>query len=449
MYGRIFIFLSEPVIIYEGKTKKNDYIMVDLKSHFFRIFQHKIYKETFWSFATKGVGFFLLLGLNIFLARALGVEGFGEWSFFLSIITIILLISYFGINVSTRKHIAEYSQTDLLRSVFISSLKLRIIISLLFSLILLLLYKPLTDLLGIPGFGVLLLYGVPIIFFSGLVEYLKEIFQGIHRLKYNFIITTLEYGLKLILVVVFLFYFNSLISVVNAFSLALILTSIVGFYIIYTRYLCNECDIHQNFMGSIFKYCLPLLILSIGFLIATELDTVMLGLLSTESEVGIYAVAKQPAVRLPHISYAIAMGTMPIFAKLNESNKAELKGIFNKILKINLLIFSIITLGILLFAGFFVPLLFGSEYSASVLPMQILTIYTLSYSIAIIFNYFMDYQGMAAKRALNIVFSIFLNIVLNVFLIPIYGAIGAAIATSVSYLPYVFLNWLEVRRVFR
>jgi glycosyltransferase involved in cell wall biosynthesis len=38
---------------------------------------------------------------------------------------------------------------------------------------------------------------------------------------------------------------------------------------------------------------------------------------------------------------------------------------------------------------------------------------------------------------------------LNYLLIPPCGAIGAAIATSTSYLPYVILNWLEVRKSLR
>jgi O-antigen/teichoic acid export membrane protein len=40
-----------------------------------------------------------------------------------------------------------------------------------------------------------------------------------------------------------------------------------------------------------------------------------------------------------------------------------------------------------------------------------------------------------------------LNIILNILLIPKYGAIGASIATSIAYTPYVILNWLEVRKI--
>jgi O-antigen/teichoic acid export membrane protein len=68
--------------------------------------------------------------------------------------------------------------------------------------------------------------------------------------------------------------------------------------------------------------------------------------------------------------------------------------------------------------------------------------------MSIILSSFLDYIGKAKKRAYNISVTIILNIGLNIILIPRYGATGAAIATSVSYLPYVILNWLEVRKIF-
>jgi len=45
------------------------------------LLKNKLIKETLWGFATKGVSFVLLMALNIFLARILGVEDFGLWSF--------------------------------------------------------------------------------------------------------------------------------------------------------------------------------------------------------------------------------------------------------------------------------------------------------------------------------------------------------------------------------
>ena len=412
--------------------------------------KNKLLKETSWSFTAKGTAFLLYFLINVFLARTLGVEGFGTWSFFFSILTIITLISYFGINASTKKFVAQYNKTNELSNVLKSSLKLRLIFSLIFSIILILVHKPLAILIGRPEFAPLFLLSAPLIILAGFVEFLKNIFMGLHRIIYNFIIIFLEYGLKLVLVIIFMKVSLDLSNIVNSFIIACLITSVIGFYILYSKfYRENKNHVENNFVGNIFRYSIPLFFITIGFLIATEVDTVMLGLLSTDSEVGTYAIAKQIIVKLPHISLALVMGTMPVFAKLNEDNKGELVKLFYKLLRTNALIFGIIVLGIVFLSPFFVPLIFGIEYISSVLPLQILTIYLVGFSFSIFLSTFLDYQGLAKKRAINLSVSMVLNIVLNLILIPEYGAVGAAIATSVSYLPYIYLNWMEVRAVFK
>lgn len=416
------------------------------------ILANKLLKETSWSFAAKGVAFVLFIALNIFLARALGPEDFGRWSFFFSVLTVFFLLSYFGINNSSQKFVAQYNQTDKLRSVLVSSFWLRIVVSFLFSLLLLIVHKPLATLLGRPDLELLFLYAVPFIFLAGVIEYLKCIFEGLHRLKYNFIVNLLEYGLKLALVILFLGFSGTLLSIVGAFTLALLITSLTGLYLLYTRF-CRVFDESRSvsekvdITGDILKYSLPLFIISIGFLIATEVDTIMLGLLSTDTEVGVYAVAKQIIVKVPHISLAIAMGTMPVFAKLNESNREGLRKLFNKLLKINTLVIVPIAMTILLFSGYLVPLIFGAGYSAAVFPLQILVVYLLCTTFSTPLGSFLNYRGLATKRAINMSVMIFLNIILNLLLIPQHGAIGAAIGTSASFIPYLLLNWFEVRKV--
>ncbi|KAF5423987.1 MAG: Membrane protein involved in the export of O-antigen and teichoic acid [Candidatus Methanocomedens sp.] len=412
--------------------------------------KNKLLKETSWSFVAKGIAFLLYFSLNVHLARTLGIDRFGTWSFFFSILTIIILLSHFGINASARKYVAQYNKTGELNNVLKSSLKLRLIFSLTFTIIIILVHKPLAILVERPEFAPLFLLSAPLIILAGLVEFLKDIFMGLHRIIYNFILNLLEHGLKLILVVTILTVSLDLSNIVNSFTIACLMTSVIGFYILYAKfYRENKTHVENDFVETIFRYSIPLFFISIGFLIATEVDTVMLGLLSTNAEVGTYAVAKQIIIKLPHISLAMAMGTMPVFAKLNEGNKEKLKKLFYKLLRTNALIFAIIALGILFLSRFFVPLIFGVEYNSSVLPLQILTIYLVGFSFSIFLSTFLDYQGLAKKRAVNLSVSMVLNIVLNLILIPDYGAVGAAIATSISYLPYIFLNWIEVRGVLK
>ncbi len=406
----------------------------------------KLTKETIWSLLTKGITVILFLFINIILARKLGADSFGLWSLFLSVITFIFTLSYFGINASTRKFVAQHNKTDNLKNVLVSSIKLRFMFSLLFTILFLIIYKPLALILQTPELEVLLLYGTPLIFLSGFVEYFKNIFRGLHRIKYNLFINTSEYGLKLALIILFFLFSDSVINVVNSFTIALFITALLGFYFLYFKFYKDLKSNNKDFSKKIFNYSLPLIFISLGFIVLTEIDTIMIGALSSTAEVGIYAIAKQITIKLPHISLILAMGTMPIFAKLNASNKEELEKKFFNLLRINTGIFIVIVLGILFSSPIIIPLIFGVEYAKSVLPLQILTIYLFGFATSILLSSFLDYIGKAKKRAYNISVTIILNILLNALLIPIYGATGAAIATSISYIPYTILNWIETKK---
>ena len=202
---------------------------------------------------------------------------------------------------------------------------------------------------------------------------------------------------------------------------------------------------YKEYIAKIVKYALPLLFLYVFFMLTSELDMLMLGYMTNEEEVGIYAIVKQIVVKLPQISIALSMGTMQQFAQLNNENRQRLIQTFHKLLKINTAIFGAITIGIFTLSWFFIPLIFGEAYTNSIYPLYILSIYTVCFSFNIFFNQFLDYQGLANKRVFNATIAFVLNITGNYLLIPQYGAIGAAIATSFSYLPYTLLNWREVK----
>jgi len=408
----------------------------------------KILKETIWSFLSKGVTMILFLIINIVIARKLEVEQFGLWSLFLSAITIIYTLSYFGVNASANKFIAQHNKTDNLKGVILSSLKLRFLFSIIFSCLLLLFHKQLALLLRNQELEILFLLGAPMVFLSGFVEYFKSVFIGLHRIKFNFILNFVEYTLNLLLIIIFLYFSNSIISLVSSYIISLSIIVVIGFLLLYFNFYKSLKSSDKNYTKELLHYSYPLIFISLGFIVLTEVDTIMIGIFSNTAEVGVYAIAKQIILKLPHIAIAITMGTMPIFGKMNNENKSEFKSKLFSILKITFIIYLFIILILLFVSPIFIPLLFGEDYIASVLPLQILTVYLFSVSISLVLGSFLDYAGKAKKRALNISVTIVLNIFLNLILIPRYGAVGAAIATSISYLPYVFLNWLEVKKTF-
>ncbi len=409
-------------------------------------------KETLWSFAAKGLAAVLFVALNAFLARTLGVELWGSWSFLLSNLTIVFLLSYLGLNNAARAYVARSNGTPLLRDTLRASLMLRIAISAAFTTGFVLLAGPIAGWVQRPELAGVFRLAAPLVFLMGFLEYLKQVFTGMHRLVFHFAVNLLEFGGKIALSVLLLSWAVSLENVVLAHWLAVALATGVGFVFWLRFYRRATPDPAADSAGGqiapLFRYSLPLFLISIGFVVLTEVDTLMLGLLAGDYEVGLFSVGKQLANKLPQFALALSMGTMPVFARLGPENVEEMRAKYCRLLRLNALVFVPGGVLLVLLAPWLVPLIFGEAYRQSVLPLQILTVWIVLTSFNMFFNALLDYQGLALRRAINFLWTIGATVLLNLYLIPRFGAVGAAFSTSLAYGPYVILNGLEARRVF-
>ena len=145
-------------------------------------------KETIWSFATKLVAAVLYVILNAYLARKLGVDLWGRWSFLLSVLTVALLFSYFGLNNASRAYAARFNGSPELPAVLRDSLLLRTAISAVFTTLFVLLAPAIAGLVRRPELAGILPVAAPLVFLAGFSEYLKQVFTGLHRLKYHLVV---------------------------------------------------------------------------------------------------------------------------------------------------------------------------------------------------------------------------------------------------------------------
>ncbi|WP_135303748.1 flippase [Haloarcula amylovorans] len=412
--------------------------------------------EISWSFASKAVSFVLYYGFVYVVSKSLGVQGYGQWSLFLSLFTIFVTISYLGVNRSAERYIAEFEDGVQTRSVFLNAIFLRIAVSLLFAVLLFSLGNRLAGLLGHPQIGGLLVLAVPVIVFQGVTQLMKSLSRGLHNLRALFFMTTVEHFSKLTIVVLLFFILQQVSpeAVVLAFISSFALASLVGTVLVY-RLIKNKSEkssvtiqstsLDGETLRNIFGYSIPLILISVGFIIMTEIDILMLGALASDTELGEYSLAKRIVTKFPHIALAVAGGAMPVFATSDSDQieSDEKHSVFSSLLRVNTAVYFPLCVGLVLLSPLVLPQIFGSEFRESVLPLQVLSIYVFCGSYSILFGQFLNYRGLARKRAIFVVLMIASNILLNLFLIPRYGAVGAALGTSVSYLPYTLLSGYE------
>ena len=124
-----------------------------------------------WSMISKGIAMVFFLLTDIFTARILSVNGYGEWSYFYSIISMIYWIAWFGVNTSTRVYVAkEENDINIENTVIKSAIVLRLIVSLISFVLILAFSKTITNIFGdvdkYPHLFNMLFLGALLVFFN-------------------------------------------------------------------------------------------------------------------------------------------------------------------------------------------------------------------------------------------------------------------------------------------
>ena len=116
---------------------------------------------------------------------------------------------------------------------------------------------------------------------------------------------------------------------------------------------------------------------------------------------------------------------------------------YNKeLIKINSSLFkiSLVIIFFILIAGKFITLiLFGQMYLESVLTTTILSFSLIFVFFGVINEHWYIKKNLQKYYALNVFLGAITNVILNYFLIPVYGISGAAYSTILTYLFIIFL----------
>lgn len=409
----------------------------------------KLTKETVWAALSKGSTLVFFLVINAALARILGREAFGAWSYFFAALSLVCLVSRLGVADSARIFTARALGGDI-RPPVIAGLALQAVFSSLAALGVLTLAGPLCALMDRPNFLVLFRLGALLVFTQGAADFFKLVFEGLHRLRFTFTTGLLDYLLRFGLIVTLVWAFPEPWVVVTAFITATGAAAALSLLVLDRRFIrpAGGYTLRGLPIRPMLAYAAPLALLNLGTAVSVELDVLMLGWLTTDAEVGLFAPAKEISARMMHGGVLLAMSTLQVFAKAREEELPSLRPLLNRLLVIAAAFYAVSCVAILLFAGKIMPLIFGADYSGSGRPMQLLVPFIFYMSVSRVYTGILDYRGQAWTRAGYLALSVALNFLLNLALIPRFGAAGTAMATSFAYLPYVVLSWRDVRRMF-
>lgn len=198
---------------------------------------------------------------------------------------------------------------------------------------------------------------------------------------------------------------------------------------------------------SLLKDSWPLILSSIVVAIYMKIDQVMIKVILDPAAVGQYAAA----VRISESWYFIPLViTSSFFPAIVNAKKLSEELYYSRLQRLmNFMVWGAITIAIIVSfsSDFIINLLYGDQfYKAShVLMLHIWS--GISVFFGVTFSKWMINENLQKYNLYIDGFGALLNICLNFIFIPVYGVVGAALATLLSYFGSMFFVFLIVKKL--
>lgn len=177
----------------------------------------------------------------------------------------------------------------------------------------------------------------------------------------------------------------------------------------------------------------PLIISGFAIYAYSKIDQIMLGsLLENKSQLGFYSVAVKLAEICDFLPMIVASSILPKLANIKAQGKDYMRKM-QTYFDVMLLLWLIVALPVSLISYFLITRLYG-EYYAPAAPLLSIYIWgQFSSNLGVARSSFLTIENKLYYALYLSLGGAFLNIVLNIFLIPNYEAYGATIATLITY----------------
>lgn len=223
-------------------------------------------------------------------------------------------------------------------------------------------------------------------------------------------------------------------------------------YIIYygnPSFKINKAVIKQIGSMNLIKYGAVLTITTITSIGLKFLDMIMIGHYKSDSDVGVYSIAAFIATIIETPLNSLERIANPKIAHgLAENNHKEVKDIYYQSSKYLTIVGGLLTILVILNIGDLL-LMLPNDYSSGIKVTMIISISAFvnmatGINYPILFNSHKYYYG-----AIFIAIMLVTSFTLNTFLIPVYGIMGAAIATTVAAVVFNGLKYLFILKEFK
>lgn len=399
----------------------------------------KFTRNTLWLFFEYSTRFFSNIVIGVYIARSLGVENFGSYSYIISWYVILFGINKAGLDDVIYNDIISRNKT------IDSIINNAILVRLAFTIASIFIVGSVFIWTGDNTSMLLTLMitlSIPQIFDVIEAYFLSQI-QG----RTISIIKSIQLFVGSILKVLVIIYDGSFYYLILIIALEGAISSLLYLNIFKNKgFKISIFKPDLSYIRDLLARSSPLLLSSIVIYIYMRTDQIMIMKLLGPEETGIYSSAIKISEGFYFLPMILSNSIFPLINKHSESSKKSNKWFLRLY---SFLIWSAITIGIILYltSDSLIILLYGEEYSKASMIVKIHCWTAIFVFIGVAFNKFLVARNLTVISFYRNLAGAVVNVVLNFTLIPKFGIAGAAVASLVSQIVSNFIFDLFIAEI--
>jgi O-antigen/teichoic acid export membrane protein len=371
------------------------------------------------------------------ITRYLGQEGFGNYATVLAFLSFFTAIADLGLYSTVTREISRAGSDE--KKIIGNIFSLRIIISLivlLFSPVIVFFFPYPTE----------VKQAIVIVALAFLFSSSYQVLNGIFQKNLAMDKVAISELAGKIIQVIFIFYAIKLnLSFLWIIS-SLLINMVISFVFIYfwsKKYITFTFQFDFGYWKKFIKEAYPLGIAAVISFVYFKIDTILLSILKTSAEVGIYNVAYKVIENITFFPAMIVGLVFPIISKTIFSDKKRFWEISNKTFKVFWIIVTPLIIGTMFLSDGIVTLIGGEGFFASSLVLRIIVFSLGCIFFSNFFNVILISGNKQKKLMVIMFFGAVFNVTTNLIFIPHYSYLASAVISVATEL-FVVLAALYV-----
>ena len=172
----------------------------------------------------------------------------------------------------------------------------------------------------------------------------------------------------------------------------------------------------------------------------------MLSKMKGDVEVAIFSAAYNIALALIFIPTVYINAIYPVLSRYYKESKSGLRLLYERSFKYLYIIGLPISLGIFMLSDEIIGFLYGTRYSTSSIALRIISLYLFLKFINFLLGVVLSSIDKQNKRMLGQGITAGISILLNLWLIPLIGFVGAALSTLITEIFLFMIYYLFVSK---